>query len=181
MHITFLIFKTNINKTCLYEINLKDMYNAVKAVFIMTAYLVVYLILFHVKANDQLLSYLFLCSPFLLIWMVYAVLKDQKYEYPTLGQQEEWGYLDKPKETIYADACYKYMEPFQIEISIADRSQTLLVYPGPNRGSYDIFEDQRRLGIIYRDDTNDSMWCSKDPIPVELINLIGDKIDAYEE
>lgn len=72
------------------------------------------------------------------------------------------------------------MEPFQIEVSILDDSKTLLVYPGPNKGTYDVFEDKRRLGIVYREPNQGGIWCSKDPIPMELINLIGDCIDAYE-
>ena len=159
---------------------MKMMYNAVRAVIIMTAYLVIYIVLFAIKAPHQILAVLFLLSPFLVVYTVYTVLKDQRFKYPELGPQEEWGYFDRPRETIYPPVCYPYMEPFQIEISILDDSKTLLVYPGPNKGTYDVFEDRRRLGIVYRDRSQGGIWCSKDPIPTELVNLIGDGIDAYE-
>jgi len=156
------------------------MYNAVKAVIIMTAYLVIYIVLFEVQAPLQLLSLLFLFFPILVIYTVFNILKDQGFNYPELGPQEEWGYLDRPRETIYPPTCYPYMEPFQIEISILDDSKTLLVYPGPNEGTYDVFEDRRRLGIVYRDPSQSGIWCSKDPLPMELVNMIGENIDAYE-
>ncbi len=113
--------------------------------------------------------------------MVYTVLKDDKVKYPALGPQDEWGYLDRPRETIYTQVCYTYMEPFQIEINISDNPRTLLVYQIPKEETYDVFEDRHRLGIIYRDKANGGIWCSKDPIPMELVNLIGEGIDAYEE
>jgi len=156
------------------------MYNAVRAVIIMTAYLVIYLILFVLEAPQQLLSIFFILSPFLMVYTVYTVLKDRRFKYPELRAQEEWGYLDRPRETIYPPACYFNMEPFQIEINILDDSKTLLVYPGPNKGTYDVFEDGRRLGILYRDHSQGGIWCSKDPIPMELVDLIGERIDAFE-
>lgn len=156
------------------------MYNAVRAVIIMTAYLVIYIILFEVHASQQLLAILFICSPFLMVYTVFNVLKDKRFKYPELGTHEEWGYLDRSRETIYPPVCFPYMEPFQIEISMLDDSKTLLVYPGPNKGTYDVFEDRRRLGIVYRDRSLGGIWCSKDPIPIELVNLIGDRIDAFE-
>ena len=157
------------------------MYSATRAVVIVTAYLIVYVILFEIKAPEPLLLWLFLCSPFLVLWMVYQVLKEKGFKYPALSQQEDWGYLDMPKETIYAKTCYQYMEPFQIEINIADTPRTLLVYHLSKEEKYDVFEDRYRLGIIYRDKANGGIWCSKDPIPMELVNLIGEGIDAYED
>jgi len=70
------------------------------AVIIATLYLVVYVILFQTALSVTVLSYLFLISPFLMIWLVYTVLRDVSEEYPELGEDEEWGYRDKPKDQL---------------------------------------------------------------------------------
>ncbi len=41
------------------------MYNATRAVIIVTAYLIIYAVLLGIKAEEHLLSVLFMCSPFL--------------------------------------------------------------------------------------------------------------------
>jgi len=33
---------------------------------------------------------------------------------------------------------------------------------------------------VYKDTENNNCWCSDEPIPMEIINLIGKQIDAYE-
>jgi len=157
------------------------MYNGIRAVIIATAYLVVYIVLIEVKASQNLLGFLFMSSPFLVIWMVYNVLKDRRFDYPELSPQQEWGYADQPpQETICAATCCLIMEPFEIEIDTDGISKTLMVYTNPIEGSYDIFEDKHRLGVIYRDQEKGGIWCSKNHLPMELINLMGSRIDAYE-
>ncbi|EOR93308.1 hypothetical protein ADIARSV_3519 [Arcticibacter svalbardensis MN12-7] len=32
-----------------------------------------------------------------MIWLIFTVLKDNRKPYPELGEDEEWGYRDKPK------------------------------------------------------------------------------------
>jgi hypothetical protein len=156
------------------------MYKANRAVLFATAYLIIYILLIQVGAPIPVISTLFVASPFLLIWMTYCILKDNRFYYPELESHEEWGYADKPRETFYGPVCYKSMQPFQIQIDIAGNMQTLLVYADPDKSSYDVFENKHRLGILYKDQDNGGIWCSKDPMPLELINMIGDAIDAYE-
>ncbi|WP_069659024.1 hypothetical protein [Arcticibacter eurypsychrophilus] len=73
---------------------------ATTAVIIATLYLIVYVILFQTEMSTTILSYLFLTSPFLMIWLVYTVLKDDHEQYPELGEDQEWGYRDKPKDKL---------------------------------------------------------------------------------
>ncbi len=65
-----------------------------------TAYLVVYTILFQLNASFDVLAIMFLLSPFLVIWMVYTILKYGKYEGRELEENEEWGYQDKKREQL---------------------------------------------------------------------------------
>lgn len=72
------------------------------------------------------------------------------------------------------------IEPFAIEIETETTCSHLHVYPNPDKTSYDIFEDKSRLAMVFRDIENGGVWCSDDPIPMELINLIGSQIDLVE-
>lgn len=65
-----------------------------------TAYLVVYTILFQLNASFDVLAVMFLLSPFLVIWMAYTILKYGKYEGRELEENEEWGYQDKKREQL---------------------------------------------------------------------------------
>lgn len=69
-------------------------------VIFVTAYLVVYTMLFHAGASFNILGTMFLLSPVLVIWMVYTVLKYGKFEGKELKEGEEWGYSDRSKETL---------------------------------------------------------------------------------
>lgn len=73
---------------------------ATTAVSILTIYLVVYTALFQTGFSLTILSCLFLIAPFLIVWMVYIVFKDDQYKYPNLGKNEEWGYQDKAKDQL---------------------------------------------------------------------------------
>ncbi|MDE3250194.1 MAG: hypothetical protein KGO82_16150 [Bacteroidota bacterium] len=37
-------------------------------------------------------------GPFLIVWMVYSVLKYGKYKAADLQEEEEWGYADRTKD-----------------------------------------------------------------------------------
>ncbi|MGZ3750368.1 MAG: hypothetical protein ACXVB0_10275 [Mucilaginibacter sp.] len=76
------------------------MNKAESAVIMVTAYLMTYVILSQTSVGIYVVPYLFLTSPFLLIWMVYSVLKDDLLEYPELGKKDEWGYHDKAKDEL---------------------------------------------------------------------------------
>jgi hypothetical protein len=48
----------------------------------------------------NVVPYLFILSPFLIIAMVIIVLKDENIFYPELKEGEEWGYRDKSKDQL---------------------------------------------------------------------------------
>jgi len=60
-----------------------------------TAYLVLYNVLFHTGASEKVLTAMFALSPFLEVWMAVTILKYGKYSGRPLGDNEEWGYQDK--------------------------------------------------------------------------------------
>lgn len=66
-------------------------------VFGATAYLVVYCILLQVE--PAVATLLFLFSPLVVIWMVYAVLKYAQYKGRELGD-DEYGYQDRKNEDL---------------------------------------------------------------------------------
>jgi hypothetical protein len=61
-----------------------------------TAYLVIYTFLFQAGAPLDVLAWMFVLSPFLVIWMAYTILRYGKYDDRELRENEEWGYQDKP-------------------------------------------------------------------------------------
>ncbi|MET3114382.1 hypothetical protein AAKU52_002116 [Pedobacter sp. CG_S7] len=76
------------------------MFSAKRAVIIATAYLIIYVVSLELMGLCRIVFILFGLSPILLIWMVYVVLKEKGFEYPELKDEEEWGYLDQPKEGL---------------------------------------------------------------------------------
>ena len=65
-----------------------------------TLYLLIYTVLFQAGASVDILLTMFLFSPFLVIWMVYVVLKYGKFNGRELKQDEEWGYSDRSRDTL---------------------------------------------------------------------------------
>jgi hypothetical protein len=63
---------------------------------IVTAYLVVYTFLFQAEAPLPVLAWMFVISPFLVIWMAYTILRYGGFTGRELHDNEEWGYDDKP-------------------------------------------------------------------------------------
>jgi hypothetical protein len=63
-------------------------------------YLVIYTILFQASAGINILMMMFVLSPFLVIWMVYVVLKYGKFKGRELQDDEEWGYCDRSRDTL---------------------------------------------------------------------------------
>jgi hypothetical protein len=41
---------------------------------------------------------MFLLSPFLVLWMVYSIIKHGVYKGKELEENEEWGYADKERK-----------------------------------------------------------------------------------
>lgn len=66
-------------------------------VFLATAYLIAYCILIRVEPGIAMILFLF--SPLVLCWMVYAVLKYAQYKGRELGD-EEYGYQDRKNEEL---------------------------------------------------------------------------------
>jgi hypothetical protein len=67
---------------------------------VVTVYLVLYYILFHAGASDNIIISMFIASPFLVIWMVITILKNGHYKGPELKEDEEWGYQDRDKNSL---------------------------------------------------------------------------------
>ena len=57
-----------------------------------------YLIFYH--PDTAIINIISLAGPFLIIWMVYSVLKFGKYKGPALEEEQEWGYADKKREEL---------------------------------------------------------------------------------
>ena len=74
--------------------------NPVFAASFVTVYLLIYTVLFHTGASYPILVTMFAISPFLVIWMVYVVIRFGKYSGPELQPDEEWGYQDKKREDL---------------------------------------------------------------------------------
>jgi len=50
--------------------------------------------------ESGLTSLIFSFSPFLLLWIVFSILRHGKFEGKELEEQEEWGYTDKNKDEL---------------------------------------------------------------------------------
>jgi predicted tellurium resistance membrane protein TerC len=75
------------------------MTTAKNAVIFGTVYFLLYLTCLNISALFSLMPWLFIGSPFLLIWMVINILKDTRQPYPEL-REHEWGYRDKKREEL---------------------------------------------------------------------------------
>lgn len=73
--------------------------NPVFATVMVTLYLVCYTLLFQLGASFNVLGIMFILSPFLVLWMVYTVLRFGKFEGKELDDQE-WGYCDRSRESL---------------------------------------------------------------------------------
>ncbi|HAL81617.1 MAG TPA: hypothetical protein DCO83_04775 [Mucilaginibacter sp.] len=60
-------------------------------------YIILFLITWNSASLIPLSFILFAFSPFIIVGMIYLVLKEQGFKYPELGEKDEWGYLDKKK------------------------------------------------------------------------------------
>ena len=65
-----------------------------------TVYLVVYIALLQSTHTRDYAFLMLLFSPLLLCWMVFTVLKYGRYTGKELGDDEEFGYQDKPKDEL---------------------------------------------------------------------------------
>lgn len=70
------------------------------AVAVTTIVMIVYNILPQFTDSFTLAGIIFIASPFLIVWMVYTVLKHGKYNGKELDDKEEWGYQDKQRDEL---------------------------------------------------------------------------------
>lgn len=70
--------------------------NPAFATTFVTVYLVVYTVLCHTGASEDLITVLFALSPFLVIWMAITIMKYGEYSGAALDDNE-WGYQDVEK------------------------------------------------------------------------------------
>lgn len=75
----------------------KDVFSAA----FVTAYLVIYCELLQFESTKGIAVAMFLFSPFLVVWMVYTVLKHGRYDGKPLGD-DEFGYQDIETEDLKA-------------------------------------------------------------------------------
>jgi len=76
------------------------MISAKGSIYILTVYLVIYIILINTGLLLQIIPYLYITSPVLIVWMVVCILKDTTVKYPELKENEEWGYSDKSRDEL---------------------------------------------------------------------------------
>lgn len=69
-------------------------------VVITTLVLIIYCFLQLFGAPMPLLNFIFFLSPFLVIWMVYDVIRFDTYRGVELKEGEEWGYADKNRSEL---------------------------------------------------------------------------------
>jgi len=65
------------------------------AVVSVSIYLLIYTIFAHTPAMAWITPTMFVLSPFLVIWMVYTVLKKGEYNGPEFAPEQEFGYQDR--------------------------------------------------------------------------------------
>jgi membrane protein implicated in regulation of membrane protease activity len=69
-------------------------------VILVSVLLIVYTIFLFTGWSPAVTGVLFFVSPFLVIWMVYRVIRHDKYTGRELNDGDEWGYADKSKEEL---------------------------------------------------------------------------------
>ena len=67
---------------------------------IVTSVLVFYNVMILNTGLSDLVLFIFCISPFLMIWLVVTILKDDFYRGRELGPGEHWGYQDKNSEEL---------------------------------------------------------------------------------
>lgn len=63
-------------------------------------YLLIYVLFLQLDIFANLSAILFFCSPVVLIWLAYTVIRYGRYEGEELKEDEEWGYQDKSREQL---------------------------------------------------------------------------------
>lgn len=74
--------------------------NSAFSIALTSVYLLVFVGLLHQEVSLRLIMLLFSLAPFLLVWMIWTVLKDGRYSGGPLGPDREWGYQDRRNEDL---------------------------------------------------------------------------------
>ncbi len=69
-------------------------------VTVVSLLLLVYCILIGFQLAPTVIIIIFIASPFLVIWLVYQVIRYGKQDVPKLPEDDEWGYADTSKEDL---------------------------------------------------------------------------------
>lgn len=72
---------------------------AAAAVWLVTTFIVLYAIAPYIAFPDDLIIFMFVAAPFLIIWMAYRIMKFADAPDRALDE-EEWGYADKEKKDL---------------------------------------------------------------------------------
>jgi len=70
------------------------------AVTVVSIILLVYCILINFNVLLSLVYLIFFLSPFLLLWMMYTIIRFGIYKGKDLNENEEWGYQDKNRDEL---------------------------------------------------------------------------------
>lgn len=70
------------------------------AVITVTGLFLFYCVLVITNSFIELVYAIFFTSPFLIAWMVYAIIYKGKYTGKELNENEEWGYGDKRRDEL---------------------------------------------------------------------------------
>lgn len=74
------------------------------------------------------------------------------------------------------------MDPFEIVVTIANKLQTLLVFPDQEQNKYLVYNGEISYGIVYPEFNSNGaiVWYSDSMITNDLVYQIADKIEKHE-
>lgn len=71
-------------------------------------------------------------------------------------------------------------EPFEIQVSIEGNMERLLVIPDREEPKYELFDEHTSIGTAWTVEENQlKRWCAEGAVAQELLDQIGEQIDAY--
>lgn len=74
--------------------------NPRKMVTAVTLFVFVYAVSPYIHFSDDIIILMFLLIPFLTIWMAFVILKYGRKPVRELKEGEEWGYQDRPRDSL---------------------------------------------------------------------------------
>ena len=76
------------------------MKRSILATTVVTIYLLIYHAAFSFNVPADVIISMFILAPFMMIWMVVNILKDNSTEVIELKEGEEWGYQDRNRQSF---------------------------------------------------------------------------------